>query len=153
MPLNRQALHRLAEQCEQRARACDGDEARGRFNRAAADARRDATARYISPDGLRLAYDAADAQARFAAWCDGDRPAPDVAPSIAPAPPPAIQVPARSPDARRPRQLGALFGMSERGALKRITHAFHRGVPGFYRDGRRWFAEPAAFEQFRMSSD
>ncbi len=157
----RQRLRSLADDCEARARRSRGD-VRSRYHRAASDARRDAAARYMGEDGLRLALEAAASQMRFAAWLDGevipdDGPTSEpvecagVAPSDQGGAPPGP--PGRPAHALSAPRLAKLTGMSERGARKRIVHSFHRGLPGFYREGRRWFAERAAFAQFRMSSD
>ena len=157
MTTSRDQLRTLADDCEARARRSTSGDARTLYHRAALDARRHTEARYIGEGGLRLALDAAASLMRFAAYMDGetiDVPPPRAAPEE-----PAGEGAKALQDAPSPRQglnarqLARLAGMSERGALKRIVHAFDQRLPGFYRNGRRWFAERDAFDQFRMSSD
>lgn len=115
--------------------------------------------------GLRMALAAVAAQMRFAAWCDGAIDEYDAAQERGEvAGDRQIKVPVASLESigmskreagqiLSARELAELAGMSERGALKRIVHSFCRGLPGFYRVGRLWFAEREAFDQFRMSSE
>lgn len=162
LPLHeaRHRLRSLADDWEARARRSTNADARCRYHRAASDARRDAAARYMGEGGLRLALEAAAAQAVMAAWFDGDvlgiapRASDHAALTADAVPPPVVAQPAfeASPGALNARELAALYGMTERGARKRITHCFDRGQPGFYFIGGRRFADPAAFGEFRMSS-
>jgi hypothetical protein len=158
----RARLLSLADDCEERAHwpSC-GAYPRGLFHRTANDAR--VSARTLRGDELHMALQAAMAAARFAACLNGetvDYPTQEAiakpgAPGMALAPLPLDlgAQSARNGPTLNARQLAALSGMSERGALKRIVHGFYRGLRGFYREGRRWFAEREAFDAFRMSSD
>jgi hypothetical protein len=153
MSAARARLCAFADDCEARARQAITGEAKSSYQRAAIAARRDAGALHIGERGMELALAAARATSDFARYLDGETI--DARPSV-----PIVDAPQtvrqEAPPTRRglnARQLARLVGMSERGALKRIVHGFDRDLPGFYRDGRRWFADPAAFDQFRMSSD
>lgn len=120
----------------------------------------------MGEDGLRMAVEAAAAQARFAAWLDGDgieaAPEPVRGPLERVGQPiatPAVSSAGETPGAPRlgTGELAKLHGMTPRGALKRIMHGYDQGLPGFFckwrGERRHWFAEPYAFAQFRMSSD
>jgi hypothetical protein len=161
----RDRLRRLADECEERARwAPVGSYERGALNHWAAEARKVATNRNYDESDLRIAHRLTSAVVGVVAG-HAAAAVPTICPSgysqadcerRCPMPSPTAQAHGpwpRAPQLLNARQLANLVDMSERGALKRITHAFHRGLPGFYRDGRRWFAEREAFEQFRMSSD
>lgn len=152
-------LHRFANDCEELARrsSCSPD-ARGRYHRAAADARMFARMRHLGEQGLRLALDCVTADARFAAWLNGDTPADSVERPIEREKPDGWHSPSQtaqtplsesprppSGDMLNARQLAEAFGMSERGAHKAIVRGLDRGLPGFHCDGRRKYAERQAF--------
>jgi hypothetical protein len=150
----RARLRQLADDCEERARRSRSGDARSLYQLAARECRF-----ALSTNARRFpeTLAAMSAQAMLARWYDGE----DVDEFGTAPPPPALASdeqsspagPRRPLHALKPRQLATLAGMSERGALKRIVHAFHQGLPGFYCCGRRWFADQDAFEQFRISSD
>jgi hypothetical protein len=150
----RDRLRQLADDCEERARRSRSGNARNLYQLAASECR---SALIMHPGRLPETLAAMTAQSMLARWYDGeDVPEFGIAPlqpDRALAHQSAPTAPTRPPHALTARQLAATAGMTERGALKRIVHAFHRGMAGFYRDGRRWFAEREAFDQFRMSSD
>ena len=165
----RQQLLALADDCQERARRSRNGDARSLYWGAVNRMRQACAARYSSEQSLRGELLAMEAQAQLARWYDGGideyDPAREAvtAHSCAKEDLKAAQATSsrqgaltRAGDRSRPlnaRQLASKAGMSERGALKRIVHGFHRRLPGFYREGRRWFADHDAFEQFRMSSD
>lgn len=149
----RQRLRSFADDCDQRASQARNPQARGFFHLAARNARQAMAGWYggdrrkavVAMEGLRLAaqwIEDPDAQLEGA---EVARVSTTAGASIPEAPKP--------PRGLKPSALAELAGMTERGARKRIVHCYHRGLPGFYRTGRRWFAEPEAFAQFRMSSD
>lgn len=157
----RDKLRRLADDCEERACRSHDSDARARFHTVAADARHMARAHYPDPDGLRLALEAATAQARLAAWFNGDMlsepatsplqalPAIDGHRHSQPVTLPASESLAPPVGALNPKQLADLFRMTARGARKAIVVAYDKGLPGFYCETHgercRWFAEPEAF--------
>lgn len=143
----RQRLRSLADDCDKRASESDSVEAIRLYRQASPDARHAAVALHMGEYTRRLLLARCEALAFAARLYDGDGidwalPAiPPSTPTIAPERP---AVPRLSTT-----QLAKLHSMSPRGALKRIVHSYHRGVPGFYREGSRWFAERDAFDQFR----
>ncbi|HUE80288.1 MAG TPA: hypothetical protein VMN38_11750 [Sphingomicrobium sp.] len=152
----RQRLSDFADDCEAWARLSCTADARGLFHRIAADARETARGRYLGEEGFRLALEAAKAQAAFAAWHSG---AVDVAPewgrvasdrAVPHANAPGVRLrPLRPPGALNACRLAELYGMNERSARRAIERGACSGLPGFYRDGCHWFAEPQAFERAR----
>lgn len=140
-------LLRFADDCEERARRCASADARGLYHAAAANARRSATARHLDERGMRLALDAAQAQAKLAAWYDGE-PVDDVPPlpaaPVAAAPVAAVEAPCGP--LLNARQLCGLTGVPVRTARDRIARGYRRRLPGFHRDGALWLAELPAFK-------
>lgn len=100
-----------------------------------------------SVDDPRLVLARVSALAKAARLYDND---PDELAALRPTPAPiSMQQPPAAPPipstARKTTDLAELHGMTERGARKRIKHAFDRGTPGFFRGRRGWLAEPDAF--------
>lgn len=156
-------LRQLADDCEERARRAHTGEARSLYHRAASDARRATRDRCLGDDGRRAALIAAAAQADWAGWYEGesflDPQNSDFVsamldnPSTMPAKPldirdlPTDNLSVLPPDALNARQLADRLGMGERTARRAIERHWRKGWPGFYRDGRRWYAEPDAFDR------
>lgn len=159
-----ETLGSLADECEARARLSRSDDVRGIYHRTARDLRSAAALRCLGEHGLRLSYDAAVSQVRFAAFLDCDSfdgaqspESPIAAPQSAPE---TASVPACDPaDARQARrdgkallnaaQLERTTGVPQRTARDTILRGWRLGFPGFYREGRRLYAEQRAFEQLR----
>lgn len=140
-------LMQLADDCEERARRAT-DRARSHFHVAASEARSAARARHLGDLGRRDALEAITAFVLFIRWLDGEcvpevaaRPMLPLAPQ--PVPNPAPQTITAS--LRNARQLSEAFGLSERGARKRIERGLSRNLAGFYRHGALLLAEPEAF--------
>lgn len=155
----RNRLRQLADSWEQSAAQSDNPDARSRYHKAAAEARMSARDPHLTETGLQMAIAAATAQARFAAWLDGEAIEPATG-TLEPAWPcrPYLPTPAPKdrpteagtpPNAMNARQLAERFGIVERTARRAIERGVRKGWPGFYRDGCHWYAEPAAFDRAR----
>lgn len=161
-------LQQLADDCEDRARRSTSGKAKNLYFTAATECRLAMTA--LESTRCRTLV-AMTAQAALARWYDGE----DVyesardslgafsglgghnAPSAVLLPsgglPEASADPLRDqkPDhLLNARQLGARYGVPERGARKTIERGLRRDLAGFYRDGRLMFAAPDAFERLRQ---
>jgi hypothetical protein len=170
-----ETLGSLADECEARARLSRSDDVRSIYHRTARDLRSAAELRRLGEHGLRLSYDAAVSQARFAAFLDGDSfdaaqargevKAANNAKTTSNAE--AVSAPdiglSRKDihEARQARrdgkallnaaQLERTTGVPQRTARDTILRGWRLGFPGFYREGRRLYAEQRAFERLRAT--
>ncbi|MEZ5688742.1 MAG: hypothetical protein R3E21_08185 [Caenibius sp.] len=159
----RERLRQLADDCQERARLANDADARSQYHCVAKDARLFARMPHMGEEGLKRALVSVGASMAVAAWLDGDTlpdahtsPLESIRPLNGHRPPPAPQTtlsesPAPPADALNARQLASLLSMPERSARRAIERGVRKGLPGFYRDGRRWYARRDAFERLRCA--
>lgn len=146
-------MQNFADACEERARRCPPNgNGRSLYHVLANEARLLMAAR-LGDRELAGALVAISAVAETAAayWLGGE-PSPYAPPAplpLAAAPPP----PSRAPGALNARQIASRSGMTDRWARELIRRGVAQGRPGFSRAGSRWFVEPSAFAEFRISSE
>lgn len=150
-------LRQLADDCDERAR--NSPMAQAMFSGIARTARIAAGSPELDSTSRRAAFECLAAMANLARWFDGENgvsvddqldslPLDRFKPAVFLAPPAdrRSEIPL---EALNPRQLAEHFTMNERTARRTIERAMRRGLPGFYREGRYWRAEPSAFEAIR----
>lgn len=137
-------LRWLANECDQLATQTSGDAGK-LLAIVSRHARQTAMAPNLTPDQRRDYLNRLRALTSCARWFAGldetNHNAPAIAaPAITPAPAGLLGS----------SELAKAFGLSDRHVRRVIGEAMAKGLPGFYRDGWRWQADPVAFAS-RMS--
>lgn len=133
-------LRSLANDCEERARLTENQEAERTYRTIARRARSTVLDPYLASDERRACLVELRKGLEFARWLDGKEPA--ERPSLPPMP--SLEAQPIAGELLKVSQLSARFGISERGARAAIERNYGRRA-GFHRIGGLWFAEPDAF--------